>query len=209
MSMGSEETIRALKSSQRLQIIEKRRHISPDDRRRRSGAIWSALANLPGFDDASPLASYISYGEEVETVDGIVGLLRQGRRVAVPSMGFPDGEPAFSLITSWDELSANAFGILEPRREHLCAVAPHHIPFFLIPGVAFDLRGHRLGYGLGFYDRALSGVSARSLLVALAFETQIVDEVPVVSHDLPVDIIITEKRTIQTSARSRSIEEVC
>ena len=209
MSMGSEETIKALKNSQRLQILEKRRHISPDERNRSSGAIWSALSNLTGFDNASPLASYLSNGEEVETVEQIAGLLRQGRHIAVPCMGSSDGTPTFSVVNAWHELSANAFGILEPRREYRRPVSPQRIPFFIIPGIAFDLRGHRLGYGLGFFDRALKGVSTRSQLVALAFEAQVVDEVPVVSHDLPVDIIVTEKRTVQTSARSRSIEEVC
>lgn len=209
MSMGPKETVRALKEAQRLQVLETRRNISPDERGRSSSVIWSGLARLAGFDSASPLAGYISYGEEVETAGQIAGLLDRGRRIAVPAMGAPDGRPAFSVIHSWQELSSNALGILEPRREHLRIVSPHVIPFFIIPGVAFDLRGNRLGYGLGFFDRALRGVSANALLVALAFEAQIVDDVPVDSHDLPVDIIVTEKRTIQTSARSRSIEEVC
>jgi len=207
--MGHNRTIRERKGILRRQVLEARRLIPAAERTRGSTRIWVTLTALPAYKEADVICCFISYGEEVETVSRVRDLLQMGRRLAVPVMGTADGRPAFSEILAWDELSPNTLGILEPREEHRRFLPARALPFYLIPGVAFDPAGRRLGYGLGYYDRALENASSESLLVGLAFEVQIVDEVPVTEQDIPVDMIITEQRVIKTSARSRSIEEVC
>jgi 5-formyltetrahydrofolate cyclo-ligase len=207
--MGSTETIQTLKNSQRLQALEARRSIPPADRSRRSAEIWSHLTGLPEFSSADIIGGFLSFGEEVETTERVRGLLEGGRRVAVPVMAPPGGEPSFSELRSWTDLATNSFGILEPRKDCYRAVPHSSIPFYFIPGVAFDLRGSRLGYGIGFYDLVLRDVSPEALIAGLAFEAQIVDHVPVLPHDHPVDVIVTEERIVKTPVRRGSIEEVC
>jgi 5-formyltetrahydrofolate cyclo-ligase len=86
-------------------------------------------------------------------------------------------------------------GIPEPRR-HCAAVAIESIDWILVPGVAFDAHGRRIGYGGGYYDRLLPMLPATALRIAGAFEAQLVDRVPTAPHDLPLDAIVTEARVI-------------
>ena len=81
-------------------------------RSRHSGVIWDALVDLPGFASASLVGGFIGFGEEVETAGQLRDLIARGRRVAVPCLASPDGEPSFSEVRSWHDLGSNAYGIL-------------------------------------------------------------------------------------------------
>jgi 5-formyltetrahydrofolate cyclo-ligase len=94
------------------------------------------------------------------------------------------------------DLRMGNYNILEPREECLRPVSPERLDVVLMPGVAFDLTGGRLGYGGGYYDRFLESCSPRCLLIALAFELQIVEHVPCADHDIHIHKIVTEKRVI-------------
>ena len=103
-------------------------------------------------------------------------------------------------VGSLAELEPGFKGILEPRTR--MPVDPSTADVVIVPGVAFDARGNRLGYGGGFYDSFLSecGDVPR---IGVCFEVQVVDEVPVAEHDLPVDVIVTESRTIEATRSGR------
>jgi 5-formyltetrahydrofolate cyclo-ligase len=88
------------------------------------------------------------------------------------------------------------FGILEPRKESARIFNPEEIDLVIVPGVAFDEHRNRIGFGAGFYDRFLESVRPSCAKIGIAFEFQIYDEVPVEEHDIPLDLVITEKRTI-------------
>src|SRR3712207_8849667 len=92
----------------------------------------------------------------------------------------------------WD-LLAGTWGIREPRLDRCARVEPHIIDFVLVPGLAFDSWGGRLGYGGGFYDKLLAdGLSPCTWLVAGAFECQMVEKIPLNEHDMPMDVVVTE-----------------
>ena len=101
-----------------------------------------------------------------------------------------------------EEVEPGAYGIPEPKKEFIRRVDPDTVDLFVLPGVAFDVHGGRLGYGAGYYDRILVGTAPsrdflRVSLIALAFELQLVDRVPSSVHDVRVHKIVTEERVIE------------
>ena len=150
-------------------------------------------------------ASYVDFRGEVETTELVAALLREGRRVAVPVHPRGASEPlGFAEIRSLSELVPNRFGILEPPLEAALLVPTMAIPLFLVPGLAFDPAGRRLGYGLGCYDRAFADAAPGALKVGLAFELQMLESVPADLHDVPMDFVVTEDRVIRTAAGAGS-----
>ncbi|WP_240837108.1 5-formyltetrahydrofolate cyclo-ligase [Acidaminobacter sp. JC074] len=101
-------------------------------------------------------------------------------------------------IFSLEDMILSELGILEPGPENQVAI--HTIDLILAPGVAFDEMCYRLGYGGGFYDRLLSNKRKEVPVIALAFETQIIDKVPTEPHDYKMDMVVTENRIIKPSS---------
>ena len=98
-----------------------------------------------------------------------------------------------SYINDWNDLSTGAYGILEPREIKIAL--PEDIQVAIIPGIAFDKKGYRIGYGKGYFDRLLPKMNA--LKIALAFDFQLLDELPREKHDVKMDMIITDKRILR------------
>jgi 5-formyltetrahydrofolate cyclo-ligase len=189
------------KGALRSRLAEVRRALSPSERAARSARIAAACRSLPGFASAGIVCTYVSFREEVETGSIIDALLAAGRRVAVPVHLHGAPRPlAFAEIRARAELVPNHFGIPQPPEEAALFLPTAAIPLFLVPGLAFDARGGRLGYGLGFYDRAFAGAAPGALKVGLAFETQILERVPTGPHDVPMDLVVTEDRVIPAAA---------
>ncbi len=185
------------KTALRAALLARRAAIPPPEREAASRRIAAACRATPGFGDAPVLCAYLSFRDEVETVSLVRELLAEGRRVAVPAHLHEAGRPlVFSEIDSLERLEPSHFGVPQPRAADIRAIAAAEIAFFLIPGVGFDPAGHRLGFGLGFYDRALAGAAPTARRVGLAFEAQIVPSLPAEPHDVPMDLVITEERSI-------------
>ncbi|HEY5999279.1 MAG TPA: 5-formyltetrahydrofolate cyclo-ligase [bacterium] len=188
------------KSALRRRLTESRRGIAPADRAARSARIAAACRTLPGFGSASIVCPYVNFREEVETMGLIASLLAAGRRVAVPVHLHGEVHPfSFAELRSLDELVPNHFGIPQPPRETARFLPTAAIPLFLVPGLAFDPAGGRLGYGLGFYDRAFADAAPGTLKVGLAFEAQVLERVPTGPHDVPMDFVVTEDRVIRAA----------
>jgi len=104
-------------------------------------------------------------------------------------------------LESMDELSLGMYRILEPKTELRDQpgkrVYPQDLDLVVVPGVAFDRRGGRMGHGFGYYDKLLEHVKPGTPLLALAFECQVYDEIPVASHDVFMNAVITEKGVIR------------
>jgi 5-formyltetrahydrofolate cyclo-ligase len=130
----------------------------------------------------------------------IAHALSLGKRVTVPKM-----EPASKQLMLSElkdptrELLPGPIGIPEPRPEAIRPVEVKRMDLFIVPGIAFDERGNRLGQGAGYYDRLLAPVAERIPIIGLAFELQLVEHVPTGDHDIRVNWIITEKRTIRST----------
>ena len=129
---------------------------------------------------------YSDFRNEVETTDIINKLLRAGKNVFLPIV---DGDDVIIGRYS-DVLEAGSYGIMEPGRDDI--VPSEVIDVFVVPGIAFDKKGGRIGFGKGYYDRLLMKSKKGSIKVALAYEMQIVDDAHSEKHDFMMDSIVTE-----------------
>lgn len=176
----------------RKEIFKRRKEADPAVIQKNSELIWQKLFSMKEFQESTWVYLYIDCKNEVKT-DGIFReALRLGKRVAAPKV---IGETMiFYEITSMDDLEPGYFGILEPKEG--LAKATGEDGLMIMPGVAFDPFRHRVGYGGGFYDRYLS-VHTKHSTAALAFEFQMMEEVPVEPTDLLPDVVITECQMIK------------
>lgn len=181
-----------------------RREAEPD-REASSARIRARLEALPEYTSAGLIAAFVGVGSEVDTLPAIASALASGRRVAVPSV--VKGSLVLTLLRDIAELEPAPFGLLEPpaelRDEPGRRVAPDEVDFFVVPGVAFDEEGGRLGHGKGYYDGLLRQARPDASRTAVAFECQIVSAVPMTERDVRVDRVVTEERVIRAGA-SRS-----
>jgi 5-formyltetrahydrofolate cyclo-ligase len=181
----------------REKMRTRRRQLDPAWKAAASQAIISRLEALPIFQKARTIHAYVAWRNEVDTHDLILRLLQERRRVAVPKVDQATGQLQHYFITGFSELQKGAFGILEPLSDPGRRAAPSQFDLVLVPGLAFDRAGNRLGMGKGHYDRFLVEVHAPK--IALAYDFQLVEKLPVEAHDQRVNIIITEKNVISCS----------
>ena len=151
------------------------------------------LVRLPEYCAAKRLFAYCSIGREVDTRQILDLAMRSGKEIALPVV-LGGGKMEFALFQDFGALRSGALHIPEPAPE-----APRMQPdigdLILVPGLCFDAEGYRLGQGGGYYDRFLSGCPALS--VGLARERLMCPDIPREAHDRPVDILITEARTLR------------
>lgn len=181
-----------MKKEIRKKVLVARDGLLPGQRAAKSREIEERLISLPEFKSARTVLFFASFRSEVETIPMIRRALASGKRVVLPKV--KGKELALFEIKDFDgDVSPGAWGIPEPRESSPFDLKD--IDLIVTPGAAFDARGNRVGYGAGYYDKILSGY--RGMTVALAFEEQIVPDVPADAHDVPVGKIVTEKRTIE------------
>lgn len=150
------------------------------------------LLESPEFAAAGTVALYSAIRNEVFTEAIFAAASKLGKTVVYPRVGAAGLE--FVEVSALRDLGPGAFGILEPTGSR--TVPLQRLDLVVVPGVAFDFTGHRLGYGKGFYDRVLHGCERRGVLVGLGFELQLVEALPVQAHDVRMDMIVTEERTL-------------
>jgi 5-formyltetrahydrofolate cyclo-ligase len=161
----------------------------------KSHKILKKLEKLEKFQSAKILCTYVSTGSEVRTHQLIRILLeKREKKVIVPLVNKEDIELNFFLIEEWKQLKPGNYGILEPEGGE--AIKPNQIDLFFIPGIVFDERGYRIGYGKGYYDKTLRATPS-AFHIGLAYDFQVLKKVPNDPQDRPVDLIITEKRIIR------------
>ena len=182
-----------MKEKLRKEIKEKRKKHSKEENRKKSKEIKERLFGLKEFRDAGRVLFYVSYSGEVFTHEMIKQALKD-KKVVLPISNKHDNTLSLSIIKSWDDLEIGSYGILEPKKECIKDVQIDDIDLIIVPGVAFDLNGNRMGHGKGYYDKLLE--KTKAITVGLAFEFQLVEKIPTELHDKPVDIIITEKQII-------------
>ncbi len=169
------------------------------DRDRRSGRVIATLDERLRSIAAPTQLWYLGLAEEVQTTDAVLRRLKDDEiRVVVP---YCVGE-TLGLFELHDprELTAGAFGVREPaeslRRNADRQSDPSSIDVAIVPGLAFDRRGNRVGFGRGYYDRLLSRLRPGALKIGLAFDCQIFDEIQADRHDVAVDTVVTETESL-------------
>jgi 5-formyltetrahydrofolate cyclo-ligase len=176
------------KRALRREARARRDGLSPGERERMSDEVAENVMALPAVADATTVMAFSSFGSEVDTSPIIERLERDGRRVALPRV---EGRDIVAVAyRSGDRVSPTSFGALEPAGGE--RVAPEEIDVVIVPGLAFDRSGNRVGYGRGFYDRFLAAVRPHALTVGICFSVQLMDEVPQGRDDRRVDLVVTE-----------------
>lgn len=183
------------KKELRAQILQKRESLSLSWLNENSGLIHCNLKSLTAFEKAKIIHTYVDWQNEVRTQSLIAELLETGKRVIVPMVDKNTRQLQHSEIKSLSDLKPGAFGIMEPKQNPETNVDIEALDVILVPGVAFDSTGHRLGYGGGYYDAFLKKTAG--LKIALGFEFQIVEKIPTRDEDEKIDILVTEKQVYE------------
>lgn len=193
----------ASKEFLRIQMKEERERLSKREARDRSKLIVENLFLLPEFFRADTIHTYVSSkNNEVDTHELIRTLLKQKKRVVAPIADKATKQMRHSEIFSLSELGTALHGILEPRIYRPVAVADLNV--IVVPAVAIDKKGNRLGFGAGFYDRFLHDIDIPT--VALAYNFQVINDVPSEQTDVPVSFIVTEREIIKCSANRTTVQ---
>lgn len=188
------------KRTLRSSMLARRRSLGADLWQSASRAAQQRLQMLGPFQQATRVALYAPLMNELDTALLFVAARQAGKQVLYPLVC--DDRLAFHEITALEQLGRGSFGILEP-----CPVSAGQVhepaDLMVVPGVAFDLRGHRIGFGKGYYDRYLAGLKQLPILVGLCHDFQLCDEVPAEGHDIRMDYVVTECRVVQVAVTDR------
>lgn len=184
-------------------MIDRRGALTPEERVERSRAAAARLATLPELAAARAVAGYLATQAELDPAEALAEVGRRGGTVVYPRVTSGQPRLRFHWVGSATDLRPGAYGILEPP-EGAPEVAAVELDVILLPGLAFDPRGHRLGYGGGYYDElgTLVRLQGRALLVGVGFDFQLVDRCPAADGDVDIDRVVTDARVVQCRARS-------
>ncbi len=194
---GSRPAIPRAKVEFRRRALAARDALPGAERALLSVAVCARAAALPELDKAGTVMLFAAFRSEVDTEPLVSWALEQGKTVCLPRVLRPRHMAAYRIADPAADLVPSAWGVPEPR-EGLEEVPPERMDVVVVPGAAFDAAGGRCGYGGGFYDSYLPRTRPGIPWVALAFEAQLVDELPCEPHDLAVGSVVTEARVIRT-----------
>ena len=182
-----------------------RRRLPARERRRSANRVAVRLARLPVFSSARWIAGYLPFDGELDSLPSMQRAGAAGKNLCLPMIDpVRRGKMTLGHFQRSGVLLLNRFGILEPCRRLTTRVPLRQIDIVLMPLVGFDEQGNRLGMGAGYYDRFLHrrirGQWRRPLLVGIAFDLQRAEHIPHEPWDVPMDLIITERRTYRPRA---------
>jgi len=181
-----------MKKELREIILEKRNSLDKKYVLEKTKKIKETLFSLQEFKKAKTIMFYVSKDNEVYTHDMIKELFGR-KKIIVPVTDFKNNGLILSELNDFSEMEPSYYGVLEPKK--IKKVNPKEINIVIVPGVAFDKKGNRIGYGKGYYDIFLK--KTKALKIALAFDFQVEDKIKSEDIDVPMDMIITEKEIIK------------
>ncbi len=194
------------KAELRKEVLWRRDSMSPESINQKSREIAGRLFSLPEYRAASVVMYFLNFGKEVQTIPMVTASLGHGKKVIAPKTVPKERRLILSQILDVEgDLAPGLWGIPEPKPDRLRPVPATQADLVVVPGVAFDESGNRLGYGGGYYDRFFAELREGVPLVALAFEVQVLPSVPVAAWDRRVDLVITEERIIECRRKAEGI----
>ena len=174
----------------RTQVLDQLRTQQEEVRRRKSETIQRRLFRLAVFRRAKLVCCYVSLPYEVETWRLMTRMLETGKRVAVPVVQ-GDALALSELRDPERDLARGAFGVWEPVPKRRRPVAVDAVDLVLVPALAFDRAGHRVGHGHGYFDRLLARLPDRTPTIGLCFDFQLRDRLPIQPHDRAVQTVLS------------------
>lgn len=182
------------KSTLRNEVREALSKMTAATYRNQSFAVAKKVLQETYIIEANTIGITISNMPEVDTIHLIEALWRMGKKIAVPKCDPKTREMTFYAIESFAQLETVYMHLREPIPEVCEFVDANEMDVILVPGVVFDHRGYRVGYGGGYYDRYVLNYSGK--LMSLVFDEQLRKQVPTEAHDCPVDLIVTPTKRI-------------
>ncbi len=182
-----------MKNELRQEILKRRREQTSEEVTRKSELIFERLKTSKLLDTAHVILCYMDFRNEVETSSIIEYIWSLGKIVVLPKVNTQTHALELYQIEGFRDMIESKMGILEPATD-LPRVLESDIDLVLAPGVAFDLKGYRMGYGGGFYDKLIPQLRPDCHIAALAFDLQLLESLPVEAHDQPMSSILTESR---------------
>ncbi|MDT8715222.1 5-formyltetrahydrofolate cyclo-ligase [Clostridium sp. 19966] len=179
------------KAGVRKYIFDLRADMDKDVKKIKDEKIYSSLIGSQHFNEAKCIFAFVSFQNEVNTHKFIDYALKQGKTLAVPLVISKERGMAAVVIDSLKELRPNKMGILEPENYEGKILNPNEIDLMIVPGLAFEKSGGRIGYGGGFYDRYIPKLKKDAVKIGVAYDFQILDSIPMYEHDMKVDYVIT------------------
>jgi 5-formyltetrahydrofolate cyclo-ligase len=179
------DAVASAKAALRARLLACRRLQSDDERAAAGRQLRDAVLDLPEMQMAGTVAAYVSVGTEPESLGLIFALWKRGTYVLLPVLQ-ADGELDWASYEGPESLAPGPRGLLEPAEARRGVAAITSADVVIVPALAVDRSGHRLGRGGGSYDRALARVGPSILTLALLYDGELVWEVPVTGHDQPV-----------------------
>lgn len=180
--------------------LERRSRLSREEVREKSALLFERVCSLEQYKKADIILAYMSAGNEADTGAFVYGCIEDGKTVALPRVEKTEGGGrrlgVYTVKVPVEDTVPGFKGILEPDPLKTRLLEPHEPDLAVVPGIAFDTSGNRIGYGAGYYDRLLPLLRTDCLKVGAAFEMQIADMLPAEQHDFRLDMIVTEERTI-------------
>ncbi len=178
----------------RKKILNIRNNIEKEQVIEKSKVIVNKLKSNIEFKESKTVFIYMDFKNEVQTFDLIKDMIKEKKRVVIP---YTDVENTIIIPVEINnienDLKLCSFGYLEPKEEKVIPIDPFEFDLIIVPGVAFDKNLNRIGFGKGYYDKILSKKRNDTKAFAIAYEFQILDEIPKEEHDIKMDKIITEE----------------
>jgi 5-formyltetrahydrofolate cyclo-ligase len=207
MELMSAELLDKSNLKQRIRELAHANRNNQQNKDELSRQIVARCMALPEYQQAKTVLFYLDVRSEVRTrndlANALANALASGKKIVVPYC--VDGELELFHLENTDELAVGMYRILEPKTELRTVAAKRvevqEIDLIIVPGVAFDRRGGRTGHGKGYYDKLLEHSRTDTPLVALAFECQLFDEIPMQEHDVFMDKVITEQAVYEGRGR--------
>lgn len=191
--------LRAAKAQLRAEMKARRAELSPEEHAGQAAQAAHVLCALPQWRSARVVCLYASFKHELSTQVLLRRALAEGKALVLPRAR-PDGTLSLHQVTDLGALASSHLGILEPApTAPNCPVTD--VDLFLVPGLAFDAEGHRLGYGAGFYDRLLSQARPSAITLGYGFAFQVCPEVPTEAHDQRLQAVVTPAGVVAQDSR--------
>lgn len=186
------------KKNIREEIIDKRNNLILDIKQNYDSLIFEEIINSEIYKKSKKIFTYISFGSEVDTIKLIKYSFSNNKEVYVPKINKQIKDMIALKIHNFNNMSVDKWGIIEPKSVDKANIGTD-FDLIIMPGIAFDKQGNRIGYGGGYYDKYISKLNNASNLLALAYDFQIIQDIESESHDIKVDFILTNKGFIKVN----------
>lgn len=186
------------KKNIREEIIDKRNNLILDIKQNYDSLIFEEIINSEIYKKSKKIFTYISFGSEVDTIKLIKYSFSNNKEVYVPKINKQTKDMIALKIHNFNNMSVDKWGIIEPKNVDKTNIGTD-FDLIIMPGIAFDKQGNRIGYGGGYYDKYISKLNNASNLLALAYDFQIIQDIESESHDIKVDFILTNKGFIKVN----------